>query len=368
MRVVFAGTPQVAVPVLDALAESEHELVGVLTRPDAPQGRKRVLTPSPVAARAAELGVETVKASRLRGERGTGSDGTETHGVGLADRLTAWQADVVVVVAYGALVPAELLAMPTLGWLNLHFSDLPAYRGAAPVQWAMIEGRTRLDAVVFQLETGLDTGPVFDAVTHELNPGETAGEALEALAQAGGPLVTRVLDTLAAGTATAVPQTGEVSHAPKLSLTDALIDPARDATAVAAHLNGVTPEPGAWGWLRGTTPSTPGQPEPPTIAPTRLKLRGALPSNEDELPAAVAHAQPGTVLLEAREAWLRTAPGAVRISELQPAGKPMMVAADYLRGAAQTPVLLSGSALAAHREHTESPSRETVLPKGQARA
>jgi len=328
LRVLYAGTPETAVPVLEALVASRHEVVGVLTRPDAPLGRKRVLTPSPVAAAAAAHGIPVIKADRLRGEAGADA----------AARVRALGADVAVVVAYGALVPADLLDVPTHGWLNLHFSTLPAWRGAAPVQRAMMAGETRIGADVFQLEEGLDTGPVFARTHRDVQPGQTSGDLLGLLAEDGGPLVLDVLDGLAAGTAQATAQQGEPTHAAKLTHADGLIDPAGDAPAVAALVNGVTPEPGAWGWML----------QDDADAPTRFKLDAVLPHSESDLPDEVAAAAPGALLVAARKAWLRTAAGALELTRVQPAGKKLMAAADWARGASGTPRLLVGDRLAAH--------------------
>ncbi|XNZ01524.1 methionyl-tRNA formyltransferase [Micrococcus luteus] len=328
MRVLYAGTPETAVPVLEALVASRHDVVGVLTRPDAPFGRKRVLTPSPVAAAAAAHGIPVIKADRLRGEAGADA----------AARVRELDADLAVVVAYGALVPADLLSVPTHGWLNLHFSTLPAWRGAAPVQRAMMAGQTRIGADVFQLEEGLDTGPVFARTHRDVRPGQTAGDVLGLLAEDGGPLVLDVLDGLAAGTAHATPQQGEPTHAAKLTHADGLVDPDGDAPAVAALVNGVTPEPGAWGWML----------QDDADAPTRFKLDAVLPRPESDLPETVAAAKPGRLLTAAEQAWLRTAGGALELTRVQPAGKRLMPAADWARGATGTPRLLSGDRLAAH--------------------
>ena len=345
LRVLVAGTPEVAVPVLEAVADSRHELVGVLTRPDAPRGRRRVLTPSPVAARAEQLGVETVKAARLRG------DGSASA----VERLREITPDVVLVVAYGALVPADLLRLPRLGWLNLHFSALPAYRGAAPVQHAVMSGEESIDAVVFQIEQGLDTGPVFGRVSRPIAPGETAGEILTDLAVAGAPLCTRVLDELADGTAQATPQVGEPSHAPKLTHLDGLIDPSGEAHRVAAHVNGVTPEPGAWGWLATDAPDA---------EPTRFTLVGAHPVGEDELPDSVRSAATGALEVAAARTWLRTGTGALRLDRVKAAGKKLMPARDWANGRPAGARLLCGEELADRRgatdgAATDGPSEET---------
>lgn len=349
LRVLYAGTPETAVPVLDALLGSEHEVVGVLTRPDAPVGRKRVLTPSPVARAAEAAGVPVLKADRLRGEAGAA----------VLDEVRALAPDVAVVVAYGALVPADALEIPAHGWLNLHFSRLPAYRGAAPVQRALMDGVRTIGADVFRLEEGLDAGPVLARLERPVDPGETSGEVLADLAERGGPLLLQVLDSLAAGTAVAVPQEGEPTHAAKLTADDGLVDPAQDVRAVAARINGVTPEPGAWGWLTADDGA----------APARFKLDGVAPvrAGDDGWPSALDAAVPGQILVAAKAAWLRTAGGAVRLSRVQPAGRKLMPAADWARGAAAGAALLAGEALAHHEEQARQEAAARAAAREAAR-
>ncbi|BDZ66506.1 hypothetical protein GCM10025877_34440 [Agromyces mangrovi Wang et al. 2018] len=192
MRIVYAGTPEVAVPSLEALAASDHEVVGVVTRQDAPLGRKRVLTPSPVAAAAERLGLPVVKANRLDAEA--------------TERIIAWGADLGVIVAYGGLVREPLLSAPRHGWVNLHFSLLPRWRGAAPVQRALMAGDREVGACVFRLVPELDAGDVLVERRTEVADGETAGELLARLARDDADLVVTAADAIAAGTAVARPQ------------------------------------------------------------------------------------------------------------------------------------------------------------------
>lgn len=311
-RVLFAGTPQTAVPSLEALVDAGFSVVAVLTRPDAPVGRKRTLTPAPVAARAAELGIPVLHADRL-----TGEDGQQT-----LDRIAALDLDAAAVVAYGALVPAAGLALPRHGWVNLHFSLLPAYRGAAPVQHAVIAQEPVTGACVFQLEEGLDTGPVYSRLTRDLAPGETAGEVLADLAVSGAGLLTDTLAGIQDGTARAEPQSGTPSLAPKLGQQDGRVDAARPAAEVAARINGTTPEPGAWALLAGPTADDP---------PVRVKLVGARPEDPSE---ADSPGRPvsGSLLVGRRAVHLQCADGAVRLDRVQPAGKKAMAAADWGRG------------------------------------
>ncbi|RDV43515.1 methionyl-tRNA formyltransferase, partial [Leifsonia sp. ku-ls] len=262
MRIVFAGTPAVAIPSLAAVAD-RHEVVAVVTREDAPLGRKRVLTPSPVADAAERLGLDVIKANRLREE--------------VTERVAALRPDLGVVVAYGGLVREPLLSLPRLGWVNLHFSLLPRWRGAAPVQHAVIAGDTETGAAVFRLVPELDAGDVYAEFRRPIGPDETAGELLEALAVDGAALLADTTDALAAGTAVAVPQEGEVTLAPKLSLGDARLDLTQPAERVYARLRGVTPEPGAFGLLGGerfkvhAARRTSGE---PPLAPGAVEARG----------------------------------------------------------------------------------------------
>ena len=195
MRVLFAGTPAVAVPSLDALVAAGFDVVAVLTRPDAPLGRKRVLTPSPVAARAAELGIDVIRAAKVD--------------AGTTAKIAAAAPDVAAIVAYGGLVPRAALDIPRHGWINLHFSLLPAWRGAAPVQRAVIAGDDVTGAVTFRLEEGLDTGPVFGTLTEAVHPADTAGALLERLSHSGAVLLAQTLSAVGAGQAVAVPQQGD---------------------------------------------------------------------------------------------------------------------------------------------------------------
>ncbi|NUP73492.1 MAG: methionyl-tRNA formyltransferase, partial [Sinomonas sp.] len=250
MRVLFAGTPSVALPSLDRLAsESGVELVGVLTRPDAPIGRKRVLTPSPVAARAAELGVPVIKASRITPE--------------VTEQIASLRPDVAAIVAYGGLVPRAALSVPVHGWVNLHFSLLPAWRGAAPVQHSVIHGDDVVGASTFRLEEGLDTGPVFGTMAVTPRPDATAGELLDELAGSGAGLLARTLAGIADGTLVAQPQEGEPTFAPKLTLEDGRLDWTQPAVALHRRARGVTPEPGAWTLLDGQRFKL----EPPRLRP-----------------------------------------------------------------------------------------------------
>jgi methionyl-tRNA formyltransferase len=298
MRVLFAGTPAVAVPSLDALIAAGFDVVAVLTRPDAPLGRKRVLTPSPVAARAAELGIEVIRAARVD------ADATA--------QIAAAAPDVAAIVAYGGLVPRAALDIPRHGWINLHFSLLPAWRGAAPVQRAIIAGDDVTGAVTFRLEEGLDTGPVFGTLTEAVHPADTAGALLERLSHSGAVLLTQTLSAVGAGQAVAVPQQGQVSLAPKLSLEDGRLDWRQPALAIGRRARGVTPEPGAW----------------TTLAGQRVKLEPVL--LRPEAPAL----RPGQLAPDGGSVLVGTGSHPVELTRIQPSGKKMMTAADWARGQA----------------------------------
>lgn len=295
MRIVFAGTPLPAVPSLRAIAASRHDLVGVVTRTDAPLGRKRILTPSPVAALAAELGVTTIKTDRL--------DAHATHAV------TDLAPDLGVIVAYGGLVREPLLATPRHGWINLHFSLLPRWRGAAPVQHALIAGDTVTGASVFRLVAELDAGDVFGEVRYSVPRGATAGDVLDALADVGAALLVDVVDAIAAGTAVARPQSGEYTLAPKLTLADGALDFRVPADTVIHRFRGTTPEPGAHTSVGGQ----------------RLKILAAHRGPDTDL-------APGALSLIERDVVVGTAAGTVLLQTVQPAGKGPMAAADWWRG------------------------------------
>ncbi len=298
MRVLFAGTPAVAVPSLDALVAAGFEIVAVLTRPDAPIGRKRVLTPSPVAARAAELGIDIIHATRVDD--------------GVTAKVAAAKPDVAAIVAYGGLIPRAALNVPPHGWINLHFSLLPAWRGAAPVQRAVMAGDDVTGAVTFLLEEGLDTGPVFGTLTEGVGPEDTAGVLLERLSHSGAVLLAQTLTAVEAGRAAAQPQLGDVSLAPKLTIDDGRLDWKQPALAIGRRARGVTPEPGAWTTLDGQRVK---------LEPVRLR-----PGNTD--------LQPGAVFLDGKSVLVGTGSHAVELTRIQPSGKKMMAAADWARGMA----------------------------------
>ena len=310
MRLVFAGTPVVAIPSLDALFGSSHEVVAVLTRPDAPAGRGRSLVSSPVKERALELGVEILAPERLG----------DPH---FQDRLRELAADACPVVAYGALIPSSALAIPTHGWINLHFSLLPAWRGAAPVQHAIMAGDEVTGATTFRLEQGLDTGPTFGVMTEAIRPDDTSGDLLVRLAESGAGLLVATLDALEAGDLKAVPQSGEgVSLAPKISVQDARIRWGTPALAIDRHIRGCTPAPGAWTTFRG---------ERLKVWPVTLASETAAGADA-EVDVSIRAITPGELAVSKRAVDVGTGSAAVRLGRVQPHGKKPMAAPDWARG------------------------------------
>jgi methionyl-tRNA formyltransferase len=303
VRLVFAGTPEVALPSLEALHASSHELIAVVTRPDAPAGRNRRPQRSPVGAWADAHGIEVLTPAHPKEQS-------------FVDALTALAPDCVPVVAYGALVPPKVLAIPRHGWVNLHFSLLPAWRGAAPVQHAILHGDELTGAAVFQLEAGLDTGPVYGTVVEKIEPTDTAGDLLGRLSVAGAGLLVSVLDAIEAGTARAVPQPADgVSLAPKITVEDARVRWTDPAFAVDRRIRACTPAPGAWTEFRG---------ERLKLSPVRLR-----PTGEATPPASLA---PGELRVEKSRVLVGTGTEPVELGLVRPAGKREMPAADWARG------------------------------------
>lgn len=295
MKVLYAGTPELAVAPLTALIEAGHDIVAVLTRPDAPVGRKKVLTASPVAQKAHELGLPVIKANRWD---------DETH-----TAVAATGADIAAVVAFGVLLPQRALDILPHGWINLHFSSLPAWRGAAPVQRALMAGETEIFSNTFRIEEGLDTGPVFRQESTSVGELDTAGDILNRLATSGGAILSATFMDIAEG-AIGQPQTGQATHAAKLTIADGKIDFSRPADEILAQVRGVTPEPGAWAELDGA----------------RFKI-GML--RRSETPAL---GLPGTVHLAGKIPVVTCGDACLELTQVQPSGKKMMNAADWARG------------------------------------
>jgi methionyl-tRNA formyltransferase len=309
VRLVFAGTPQVAVPALDAIAASAHELVAVVSRPDAPSGRGRQLVPSPVSAWAAARDIPVLTPAKPRDPD-------------FLDSLRALEPDCAPVVAYGALVPRAALDIPRFGWVNLHFSLLPAWRGAAPVQHAVLHGDELTGASVFLLEEGLDTGPVFGTLTAPVGPRDTSGDLLDRLAASGAELLVRVLDGIAAGKVSAVPQPHEgISSAPKLTVEDAAVRWSDPAFAVDRRIRACTPNPGAWTTFRGE----------------RLKLGPVTPlTAATVIGEGTPSLAPGVVSVERNRVLAGTGTVPVVLGTVTAPGKKAMPADAWARGARVT--------------------------------
>ena len=311
MRLAFVGTPSAAVPSLRALLESpRHEVVTVITRPHARAGRGRPEVASPVETVAVAAGVP-VLTPRKAGDPD------------FLARLAELQVDCCPVVAYGVLLPSAALAIPPHGWVNLHFSLLPAWRGAAPVQRAILAGDDITGASTFQIDAGLDTGPIFGVVTEPIRPGDTAGDLLARLAESGAGLLAATMDAIADGTVVARPQSGDgVSLAAKITVDDARVDWSTPSRYVDRQVRACTPAPGAWTTFRGE----------------RLKL-GPI-SAPDGAVRPVGHdgsREPGALSILPEGVAVDTATGPVRLGWVQPAGRRSMSATDWARGARLQP-------------------------------
>ncbi len=297
MRVVFAGTPEVAVPALDAIAASRHDLVGVVTRPDAPSGRGRKLVASPVAQRAEELGVPVLKPEHPR---------DADFQAALADL----RPDACPVVAYGALLPQSALDLVPHGWINLHFSVLPSWRGAAPVQHSLWAGDEVTGATTFRIVKELDAGPVFGIMTERIRPDDTAGALLARLAEGGSGLLVQTLDGIEDGSLEAREQGDEgVSFAPKILVEHARVDWSHSAVAIDRQVRACDPAPGAWSTFEG---------ERIKIGPARLVDRPTLP--------------PGTLEVTKNAVFVGTSTSPLQLGEVKAFGKKQMPAADWARG------------------------------------
>src|SRR3954453_8532606 len=298
MRVVFAGTPEVALPSLAAVADSAHELVGVVTRPDAPSGRGRRLTPSPVGEAGEALGVPVLKPGHPREPE-------------FQDALRALAPEACLVVAYGALLPQSALDIPPHGWVNLHFSLLPAWRGAAPVQHAIWAGDDVTGATTFRIVKELDAGPTYGLMTETIRPTDTAGDLLARLAEGGAELLVRTLHGIDDGTLEAREQPTEgVSFAPKVSVEDARVDWTRPAAAIDRQIRGCTPAPGAWTTYDG---------ERMKLGPVTVAADGP------EL-------TPGELEVTKHAVLVGTGSQPVRLGEVKASGRKQMAAADWARG------------------------------------
>ena len=298
MRLVFAGTPEPAAVALEKLIASRHEVVAVLTRPDARKGRGRTLHPSPVKALALEHGIEVLTPESLK------LDDTRA-------RLAELSPDAIPVVAYGNLIPADMLDIPAHGWVNLHFSLLPEWRGAAPVQAAIRAGDEVTGATTFRIDEGLDTGDILDTLTETIRPDDTADDLLTRLAYSGADLLVQTMDALEDGTANPKPQPEDGTYAHKISTEDARVDWHAPAAEIDRAIRAYTPGPGAWTTLRGE----------------RFKLGPVTAADTSEL-------APGAAAFSKNEVRVGTGNCDVVLGQVQAPGKKKMAAADWARGLA----------------------------------
>lgn len=298
MKLVFAGTPEFSVPALDALVGAGHEIVAVYTQPDRPSGRGQKLTASPVAQRAVELGIPVLKPARLRGNEAA-----------LAE-LRALRPECMVVVAYGLILPQDVLDIPSRGCLNIHASLLPRWRGAAPIQRAVLTGDAYTGVTIMRMDAGLDTGPMLLMESIPLSPSTTAGEVHDVLSALGARLIVQALDGLRRGALIEQPQPAEgATYAPKLSKDEAKLDWSLSAEEIVRRIHGYNPVPGAWCEWNGE----------------RIKLLRAVAESGDVVSA------PGTALAaDAGGVRIQSGSGVVRLLELQrPGGRPASAMSAY---------------------------------------
>ncbi|WP_406816025.1 methionyl-tRNA formyltransferase [Mycobacterium sp. M23085] len=312
MRLVFAGTPEPALPALRRLIDSpRHEVIAVLTRPDAAAGRRGKPEPSPVAREALDRGIPVLRPSR-------------PNSAEFVAELSQLAPDCCAVVAYGALLRDALLAVPPRGWINLHFSLLPAWRGAAPVQAAIAAGDSITGASTFQIEPSLDSGPIYGVVTETIRPTDTAGELLERLAVSGAALLSTTLDGIADATLTPVPQPADgVSIAPKITVEQARVRWDLPALVVDRRIRAVTPHPGAWTLIGDLRIK---------LGPVQLAQASGQAGPPEPLP-------PGAIHVDRKSVWVGTGSDPVRLDQIQPPGKKFMNAVDWARGARLDPAV-----------------------------
>ena len=302
MRIVFFGTPEFAVASLRALIRERFTLAGVVTQPDKPQGRSRsTLVPPPVKVAAMEAGIQVLQPARPVGDLFLAS-------------LRRLEADLGVVVAYGHILRREVLDAPTLGMINVHASLLPRFRGAAPIQHAILAGDRETGISIMRMEEGLDSGPVLLRLSTPMADGETAGTLTTRLASLGAAALVEALSHLSAGTATAQPQdSATATYAPKISRESARLDWSRDAAALERQVRAFDPVPGAWASLGGVP----------------VKLFGGMP--------AVGGGEPGSVLAASDRLVIAAGSGAIAVSEVQPAGRNRLTVEEWVRGRGITP-------------------------------
>lgn len=331
LKLVFAGTPDVAVPSLQAFAaDSRFEVVGVITRPDAPTGRGRKLTPSPVKAAAVELGLTVIDA--------------KPHSPEFMEALKGLHADIAAVIAYGNILPKSVLDAVPMGWYNLHFSNLPKWRGAAPAQRAIWNGDPTTGADVFKVGEGLDDGPIIASLTIELTGRETSGELLARLAEEGAPMYVDALAAVGSGTAVFTPQPAEgLEYAHKITVEDARINWADPAEAIDRQIRACTPHPGAWTELFAEgliADSGEANEESSNLATTAksltLHILAAQPADQMN-PNTPIDLDPGELKVGKKNVWIGTGTGALELTQVKAQGKKAMRAADWARGARLSP-------------------------------
>lgn len=306
VRIVFMGTPEFAVPSLRALVSAGYTVAAVVSQPDRPQGRKKLLVPTPVKAAAEELGIPVLQPERMRRPEAI-------------EAIAAYKPDLIVTAAYGQILPKPLLDLPRLGCINVHGSLLPKYRGGAPIQRAIMNGETVTGVTILYMAEGLDTGDMISKVEVPIEPEDTAGTLFGKLSEAGAELLVRTLPDIIAGTARAVPQNDEeATYAPNLTREDERLDWSRGARELYNQVRGLVPFSGAFTLLNGEV----------------FKVWKCRPA---EVPGGAAGAPPGTIRAEGGRLFVATGDGWLELLEVQPAGKKAMPAAEWLKGVRLSP-------------------------------
>ena len=303
MRIIFMGTPDFAVGTLEALVNAGHEVVLAVTQPDKPQGRKQILIAPPVKQTAEKLGIPVYQPKRVR----------ESEALAL---LRSYEPELIVVAAFGQILPKELLDMPQYGCINVHASLLPKYRGAAPIQWAILNGDAVTGVTIMRMDVGLDTGDMIAKAEVAITPQDTGGSLFDRLAETGAKLCVETIPSIVDGTAVYTPQDEQAAtKVGQISKKDGLIDFTRSAAAIECQIRGLNPWPSAYTSLAGKT----------------LKIWSAQVSDRQ------TEAQPGTVVLVEKDRFgVQTGEGVLICTEVQLEGKKRMSAADFLRGNALT--------------------------------
>ena len=299
MKLVFAGTPDVALPALETLISSEHDVLAVITQPPARAGRGRELQPSPVHAVADKYGIKALYPDSIRE---------------IDAMLRELQPDAIPVVAYGQLIPETMLDIPAHGWINLHFSLLPEWRGAAPVQHCIWHGDTITGATTFQIDQGMDSGPILGHVTQLVDPKDTSGALLDRLADTGSHLLRQTLDALEAGMITPIAQQhDQATYAPKLQKSDSRIDWQLPAIEIDRRIRAMTPKPGAWTTM--------------ALSEHEISLSiGPVSTNRD------IQLDPGVICVIDKNVFVGSATYALELDRIKPPGKKFMLATDWMRG------------------------------------